>query len=294
MNNYWQPHYPVYPCGYDPNLDPYYYIKSAGYRMRMPGAPRLFPTVGMYVNEVFKPVPERYPDVLVGDFGTVFSLHTGMKQNPIPFPGGYLGVRTFDTDICKTCQVGIQRLVLMAHCFVPNHRELQANHKDGNKRNNHLSNLEWLTPKENTDHAHKTHLIKHKYSDELVIAICEALCRGLTPREVAASLGLEYTPEIQSLIYGIKYRNTYTTISVDYPDMPGAAHPRLNGNKRYTEEQVRRVCELLSQYGSAKAAYENYLILYDDDITYPFIKNLKSKNGSTYNAWKNIADQYSF
>ena len=63
---------------------------------------------------------------------------------------GYLLV-TFSVDNTQSSQ-NVHRLV--ARAFIPNEsNKPQVNHKDGNKQNNCLDNLEWATASENTIHA---------------------------------------------------------------------------------------------------------------------------------------------
>ena len=47
----------------------------------------------------------------------------------------------------------VHRLVLMAFAPIENMQNLEVNHIDGNKKNNSLSNLEWVTSSENKLHA---------------------------------------------------------------------------------------------------------------------------------------------
>lgn len=57
----------------------------------------------------------------------------------------------------KTSLLG-HRLILSTFQPIDNEQKMSVNHKDGNKTNNNLSNLEWMTTQENNSHAWKTGL----------------------------------------------------------------------------------------------------------------------------------------
>lgn len=75
--------------------------------------------------------------------------------------GGYYNVRLHIKNKVKNLKVHR----LYAQAFLSNPKNLpQVNHIDGNKLNNHLSNLEWCTASENMKHAVKTGLKKYERS----------------------------------------------------------------------------------------------------------------------------------
>lgn len=61
---------------------------------------------------------------------------------------GYLRVKFIKNK--KIQKVRVHRLVAEAFIEKP---KLEVNHIDGNKKNNNVENLEWVTPKENKKHA---------------------------------------------------------------------------------------------------------------------------------------------
>lgn len=63
---------------------------------------------------------------------------------------GYLTVHLYGNGKRKTVQA--HRLVAKAFIDNPLNKKY-VNHKNGVKTNNHIENLEWVTPKENCDHA---------------------------------------------------------------------------------------------------------------------------------------------
>lgn len=99
----------------------------------------------------------RHRDVCDGNLrvyenGAVFRLKNCVECVPtISNTGGYASVSFSGQNHL------IHRLV--AEAFIPNpYNKPQVNHKDGNKRNNSVDNLEWVTARENNLHALATGL----------------------------------------------------------------------------------------------------------------------------------------
>lgn len=90
----------------------------------------------------------------VQDDGKIFSERTNKILSVQLDKDGYEKVQMMSTD-GKRHRYSVHRLVLENFNPIENMNKFQVNHIDGNKRNNNLSNLEWVTCSENLIHAHK-------------------------------------------------------------------------------------------------------------------------------------------
>ena len=92
----------------------------------------------------------------------------------------------------------VHRLVLMAFAPIENMYKLEVNHIDGNKKNNSLSNLEWVTSSENKFHAFATGLNKprrgersnfSKLTQNKIELIFKLRAEGWTQKRIAEKIG---------------------------------------------------------------------------------------------------------
>lgn len=66
----------------------------------------------------------------------------------------------------KGVKTGLAIHRLVAKAFIKNEENKpEVNHIDGNRKNNHVENLEWCTRQENIDHSHATGLCKERDND---------------------------------------------------------------------------------------------------------------------------------
>ena len=92
---------------------------------------------------------KNYENYIINEDGTVYSLLRNKLLKPSLSKCGYHSVELFNKHGSK--RFLIHRLV--AKAFIQNPFNLpQVNHKDENKTNNCINNLEWCTAKQNMNH----------------------------------------------------------------------------------------------------------------------------------------------
>lgn len=117
------------------------------------------------MKEIWKDVVGYEGLYQVSDKGQVKSLRRNKILSPINNGKNYMAVILTKNGQNKYCK--IHRLVVEA--FIPNPNNLpQVNHKDENKQNNCVDNLEWCSVEYNNQYSHNKAIFQKNIKNEII------------------------------------------------------------------------------------------------------------------------------
>jgi cell division protein YceG involved in septum cleavage len=165
---------------------------------------------------------------------------------------------------------------LVAQAFIDNPNNLpDVNHKNGNKLDNYVENLEWVTKSENSIHAFKTGLHKingytrykvskkaRRFSDEEVEEMRKLFKEGYTKKEIAQKFKCA-----DSVVGNILNRRYYNQIELTTYDLARLTIDYLNElREKYLETKDKKYWYQIIQllpcgYNQKRTIQLNYEVL---------------------------------
>lgn len=133
-----------------------------------------------------------YKGYTVFEDGTILGKSGVSPLSQLTTSNGYKKVNICEKE--KTERGFHQELVhrIVAVCFIPNpDNKPEVNHKDGDKTNNHVDNLEWCTRVENSRHSVRTLEKNKSFTEEQYGEVMMRFAKGEKKYAIARDMGLK-------------------------------------------------------------------------------------------------------
>ena len=194
------------------------------------------------------------PWYYISNYGRIWSLRYKRFISYYTDETGYNRVTLVINEEGKTIFTGVHKITLMTFDPIVETDYYIPHHKDDNKQNNLITNLQWVTVSINTQLALQSGAAYYTgennprsfLTNEQIHFICKMLEEGHKPPEIATAMGDpydKYGPERNRLcgaIRNIRKGQSYYDIATNY-NIPG-----LQGRKFYPPEFTMLVCNFLS------------------------------------------------
>lgn len=224
--------------------------------------------------------------------GNVYNKDTGYLQPIYSSADGYLTVSLATTHLDRKIFY-IHRILMITFCYVPNYKYLTVNHKDGNKLNNSLYNLEWASLQRNNEHALFNNLIYEGENcpwalldEQKVREICQILASKnyTTIADIARKYNYSVTT-IGDIARGKTWKHISREYNLDY-----------DVRDRFTAQEVHTICKIFAANKGKSFDYLYYLVLFamglpEDRRMKKRISKLYYRNPSNY---YDITSQYDY
>jgi NUMOD4 motif/HNH endonuclease/NUMOD1 domain len=124
-----------------------------------------------------------FENYIITETGQVYSKTSKRFLNPPSNDSGYIVVDLYSKEVDETKESKeytrqrherrqkFRVHILVAKYFIENDDPLtktEVNHKDKNRKNNHVSNLEWVSPIQNLQHAHNKKVYQYDKDNNLI------------------------------------------------------------------------------------------------------------------------------
>lgn len=223
---------------------------------------------------------EKSDGFFVNKLGEMFRHGKQLKLHSTGRGESYYRMRVYNID-GSVYKKDVHRFV--AEAFIPNPDSLpHVNHKNGNKRDNRVENLEWCTPAHNVKHAFETGL-NNNYSEghhsatltnNQVHDICKKMQEGWRNCEIAKEYGSSKSVPTQ-----IRNGITWIEISSQYDVNRQRA-------KRTSEDTIHWICR---QMENGLSNSEIKKIATSEAVTANLICSIRGRY-----RWNIISDKYKF
>lgn len=214
----------------------------------------------------------------ISEYGDIINSITGYKLKTNINNMGYY-VLSLQCEDKKGLTVAVHRLVAYTFLGEPPIDKNVVNHLDGNKRNNHYTNLEWTDYMGNNNHAIKNGLNNiyssknkfKKYSDELTHDICKLFEKGLSVQDVLIKYNKKDDNKFYRYLINVRMRHERTDISNYYN------FDSTTGWKKWYHYEKDKINELLKSGNKSVEIYRmyGYADIKENKQFYTYIKDLK-------------------
>ena len=104
-------------------------------------------------DEIWRDIPGYEGIYSISNYGKVYSHISGRIRSDVKSGNGYRAIQLSDSQH-KKHRFYIHRLVSLTFLGPPRHPDYVVNHKNLNKTDNRIENLEWVSQRENYRHAY--------------------------------------------------------------------------------------------------------------------------------------------